>query len=184
MRKLFIKRKLRRELLNKRAAIPFSSRVKKSRRIAAKLLKEPLLNKARRVALYRDVPPEVRVSALFGTILKSKELFLPCTNTVKKTLSLRRVRSVKKDLCRGAYSIPEPRKRCPELPASQMDLIIIPGVGFDRKGNRLGRGGGYYDRLLRKAPKVPKIGVCFKEQFVKKIPVSRHDIPVDRVITD
>jgi 5-formyltetrahydrofolate cyclo-ligase len=65
-----------------------------------------------------------------------------------------------------------------------MDLIIVPGVAFDRKGGRLGRGAGYYDRLLRKARSVPKIGLCFREQLVRKVPMKKHDMSVDKIITD
>ncbi len=65
-----------------------------------------------------------------------------------------------------------------------MDVIVVPGVGFDRAGGRLGRGGGYYDRALRSAPKVPKIGLCFREQLVKKIPMAKRDVRVDKVISD
>jgi 5-formyltetrahydrofolate cyclo-ligase len=65
-----------------------------------------------------------------------------------------------------------------------MDLIIAPGVAFDRRGGRLGRGGGYYDRLLRRAEKVPVIGLCFREQLVKKVPMKPHDVRMNKVITD
>ncbi len=88
------------------------------------------------------------------------------------------------DLQQGYGGIQEPKRSCPMSLPSQMDLIIVPGVAFDIRGYRLGRGGGYYDRLLRKAPCVPKIGLCFREQRVRKLPAAFHDVMMDSVITD
>lgn len=78
----------------------------------------------------------------------------------------------------------EPRVTCPRRSVSRMEVIVVPGVGFDKKGNRMGRGAGYYDRLLRKAGKIFKIGLCFREQVVHQLPVTKTDVPVDCVITD
>ena len=95
-----------------------------------------------------------------------------------------RVRHLSRDLKESCYGIREPKAFCPGRSADRMDVIIVPGVGFDRAGARLGRVGGFYDRALRRVRKVPKIGLCFREQLVKKIPVKKHDVRVDKVITD
>ncbi|MCF0205812.1 MAG: 5-formyltetrahydrofolate cyclo-ligase, partial [Bacteroidales bacterium] len=63
------------------------------------------------------------------------------------------------------------------------DLIIVPGVAFDRNGNRLGRGRGYYDRFLCKYPKVEKIGICFDFQLLEEIPTEPTDIRMDKVVS-
>ena len=64
-----------------------------------------------------------------------------------------------------------------------MDLIVIPGVGFDHSGHRLGHGRGHYDRLLKKT-RGYKVGLAFEEQLVPELPVEAHDVPVDLLITD
>ena len=134
---------------------------------------------------YEDGKEENLIIAkdLVEKVLKDKKIYLPRIGP-KRSLTLCRVRSLSRDLKKGVYNIREPRASCEKRPASQMDIIIIPGVAFDKKGGRLGRGGGYYDRLLRKAKKVVKIGLCFREQIVKKVPMKAHDVRMDRVITN
>ena len=177
------KSSLRKALLEKRENIPPLSRRVKSHRILRKLSREPVFRRAEHVAFYYGIAPEVETRFFLGKALKDKKIYLPRIDP-KKSLALCRVRSLPRDLKKGAYNIREPRAFCKERPARQMDIIIVPGVAFDKRGGRLGRGGGYYDRLLRKAPKVVEIGLCFREQIVKKVPMKTHDVRVDRVITD
>jgi 5-formyltetrahydrofolate cyclo-ligase len=177
------KSSLRKALLEKRRNIPRLSRHVKSRRILRTLSREPVFRRAEHVALYYGIAPEVETRSFLKKVLKDKKIYLPRIDS-KKSLALCRVRSLSRDLKKGAYNIREPRAFCEKRPASQMDIIIVPGVAFDTVGGRLGRGGGYYDRLLRKAKKVVKVGLCFREQIVKKVPMKAHDVKVDRVITD
>lgn len=86
------------------------------------------------------------------------------------------------DLAIGAYGIEEPTgARFTDYTA--IDLIIVPGVAFDRNGNRLGRGKGYYDRLLPRIPSAYKIGICFPFQVVEEVPAEPFDIRMDEIIT-
>ena len=89
------------------------------------------------------------------------------------------------DLKPGSYGILEPKKDCLKW-VSPMDinLIIVPGVGFDKKGNRLGHGEGYYDRLLSKPFGTLSIGLAFEIQIIEDIPIDTHDQPVDILITE
>jgi 5-formyltetrahydrofolate cyclo-ligase len=174
---------LRKAILGKIKNIPLLSRHAKSRWIFRKLSGETVFQKAEHVALYYGIAPEVETKPFLKKILKDKKVYLPQVGS-KKTLKLRRVRSLSQDLKKGAYNIMEPRAFCEERPACRMDLIIVPGVAFDKKGGRLGRGGGYYDRMLKRAKGVPAIGICFREQIVKKVPMTRNDVRVDKVITD
>lgn len=176
------KTSLRQTLLEKRKAIPLLLRRVKSRRILRKLSQMAVFRKAEHVAFYYGIAPEVETKP-FLKALQDKKIYLPRIG-LKRSVTFCRVRSFSKDLRKGVYGIPEPRAFCKRRPACQMDIIIVPGVAFDKKGGRLGRGGGYYDRLLWKARKVFKIGLCFREQTVKKVPVKAHDVRVDKVITD
>jgi 5-formyltetrahydrofolate cyclo-ligase len=65
---------------------------------------------------------------------------------------------------------------------AEIDFAIIPGVAFDKKGNRLGRGKGFYDRTLHKLTRAIKVGIAYEFQLIDSVPVSEHDIPVDKVI--
>ena len=85
----------------------------------------------------------------------------------------------------GSYGILEPRKdKIKEIPLDKVDLIIVPGVGFDEKGRRVGHGKGYYDNLLRNSTKAMHIGLAFELQIVDHIPTEEHDVKVDKIVTE
>lgn len=174
---------LRKKLHQRRKEIPPSLRRKKSLCIFLKLSREPLFLRAEHVALYYSLPGEVETRFFLKKVLKTKKVYLPRVHSRSRTLTFRRICGLS-DLERGVYSIREPKVRCPKASPSRMNLILVPGVGFDKRGRRLGRGGGYYDRLLSRAGKAWKVGICFREQLVKKIPVCRHDVLMNQVITD
>ena len=85
------------------------------------------------------------------------------------------------DLALGAYNIMEPTGEL-FVDYASIDLAVIPGVAFDREGNRMGRGKGYYDRLLPKLRSTYKIGICLPFQLVERVPTDEHDVKMDEVI--
>jgi 5-formyltetrahydrofolate cyclo-ligase len=85
------------------------------------------------------------------------------------------------DLVEGRFGVKEPAEETPQV-CESLDLILVPGVAFDRAGMRLGRGGGYYDRLLQSYTGI-KAGICFEEQVVEAVPGEDHDVAVDYLIT-
>ena len=82
----------------------------------------------------------------------------------------------------GAFHILEPANGICCNPG-KIELIVVPAIAFDRKGNRIGRGKGYYDRLLKKAS-CPKIGVGYHFQLFDEIPAEPHDVPMNAIVTD
>jgi len=175
---------LRKLIHAKRKAIPSHHRRGRSKKIFEELLRDPSFDAAEHVAIYCGISPEVSTRPFLKALMKEKKVYLPKTPSGKKYMTFRQIRSLSKDLIKGPYGIMEPKASCCERSAARMDLIVVPGVAFDRRGGRLGRGAGYYDRLLGKAKKVVKIGLCFREQIVKKVPMKAHDVRMDRVITD
>lgn len=140
--------------------------------------------RATRIFTYVALPSEVQTRELIEKSLRlRKRVFVPAINLQTKEISIFEIWNTKSDFKKGPYGIPEPLKRRPGKP-EQLDLVVVPGLGFDRKGMRLGRGEGYFDRFLTRTAKAPKIGLAFREQMVCKIPTAPHDIPVHRVITD
>ncbi len=91
------------------------------------------------------------------------------------------VQSLARDLIPGKFGVREPRADCP-APDSGVDWILVPGVAFDLAGNRLGRGRGFYDRLLSELPGF-RCGVAFDEQIVSELPAEPHDSRLDLVVT-
>ena len=106
-------------------------------------------------------------------------MFLPFINSEKLFFS--KINSLN-DLVIGKFNILEPKDRFKTK--EELDLIIVPGLVFDKKGNRIGHGKGYYDSFLKKHPNATKIGLAFEDQINKKILVEDHDIPMDFIITE
>ncbi len=139
----------------------------------------PVFKNAKTILLYHSLKDEVRTHAFIEKWKNQKILILPVVNG--KNLILKEYNDSSK-LLTGAYGIQEPTG---ELFSdyNKIDLAIIPGVSFDKVGNRLGRGKGYYDRLLPKI-KAFKIGICFSFQLSEKIPVEPHDTKMNLIITE
>jgi 5,10-methenyltetrahydrofolate synthetase len=87
-----------------------------------------------------------------------------------------------RDLLPGRFGILEPGSHCRTVPLNQLDLVLVPGVAFDKQGRRLGRGYGYYDRLLASIGGI-KCAIAFDEQLAIQIPVESHDILLDCIVT-
>ncbi len=92
------------------------------------------------------------------------------------------VRSLE-DLIPGPFQIPEPDRNLPEALPAEIDLILTPGLAFDRRGGRLGRGMGYYDRFLADFTG-RTLGICFQEALLPRVPMDRYDLFMDAVATD
>ena len=108
---------------------------------------------------------------------------VPISNKEDYSLILSKLNSFE-DLVEGPYGILEPKKeKIKEISFDEIDLIIIPGIVFDLKGNRIGHGKGFYDRLLKNT-KVSIIALAFEFQIIGKIPVDKNDKPVDIIITE
>ena len=89
-------------------------------------------------------------------------------------------------LVNGAYGIPEPGAHLPRLEPSNIDLMLVPAVAIDRRGYRLGYGGGYYDRLRadRRWREIPTIGIVFDFAYVDELPIDPWDLNLDAVCTE
>jgi 5-formyltetrahydrofolate cyclo-ligase len=124
-----------------------------------------------------DVWPVLELSLTLGTICA-----LPFFDVEKKTYSARQIKNLKKEIIDGKFGAREPAESCAEIPQDKFDLVLVPGVAFDLQGNRLGRGKGFYDRLLEKISGI-KCGVGYDFQLLEKIPVEPHDVRMDFILT-
>lgn len=134
------------------------------------------------VLLYAPLPDEPDVWPLLRRFSADKTLLLP---TIVDGRIVLRVYEGEERLRRGTFNISEPTGTA-FTDYATIDLAIIPGVAFDTMGHRLGRGGGYYDRLLSHPAffAVKKTGTCFSFQMMEAIPSEAHDIVMDNVICD
>ena len=160
-----------------------------SETIVAKFMALPEFERAGTVLFYVDVRDEVRTRHAFQDALATgKKIIVPWCNEAGE-LELFHMESVD-ELAEGMYRILEPKAELRQLSAKvvqpeDLDLIMVPGVGFDERGGRTGHGKGYYDKLLEHArPDCPLVALAFDCQMFPEIPMQSHDIFMDKVITE
>ena len=124
-----------------------------------------------------DVWPVLELSLALGTTCG-----LPFFDAEKKTYGARVLEKLATDIVTGKFGVREPAASCAEMPLDRFDLVLVPGVAFDLPGNRLGRGQGFYDRLLAETSGV-KCGVGYDFQLLEKIPAEPHDEKVKFILT-
>ena len=124
-----------------------------------------------------DVWPVLELSLALGITCA-----LPFFDAEKKTYGAREIKNLATDIILGKFDVREPAASCTEIPLEKFDLVLVPGIAFDLFGNRLGRGLGFYDRLLQAVSGV-KCGICYDLQLVGNIPMEPHDVKVDFVLT-
>ena len=159
-----------------------------SRRIVARFMSLPEYSTAHTVMFYVDVRAEVRTRNDLAAALDSgKKIVVPyCVDGELELFHLEQL----DELETGMYKILEPRKELRDVASKRvaindLDLIMVPGVAFDRRGARTGHGKGYYDKLLQHArPDTPLIALAFDCQVFDEIPTEEHDIFMDKVITE
>lgn len=132
---------------------------------------------ASKILMYHSLPDELPTREFLKKWKDKKDFYLPRVNGVN--LEILPYNESRLEL--GAFHIEEPTGE-DTVDAAEMELIIVPAVAYDRRGNRLGRGKGFYDRLLA-TTKATKIGIAYEFQIFDEIPSETHDIPMDYVIT-
>ena len=149
-----------------------STATHQSAEILAALEAHPVFRAASIILLYHSLPDEVHTHDFIRKWSTKKKILLPVV--IGNDLELR-VYTSPADLAIGAYGIEEPTGAL-FTDYATIDLVIVPGVAFDRDGNRLVRGKGYYDRLLPRIPSAYKVGICFPFQIVEEVPAEPFDI--------
>ena len=156
--------------------------------IVDKFMALPEYAAAKTVMFYVDVRDEVRTRQALPTAIQGdKRIVIPFC--VDGELELFHLESMD-ELSVGMYKILEPRAELRDVAAKRMqpqdlDLIMVPGVAFDKNGGRTGHGKGYYDKLLQHArPNCPLVALAFECQMFPEIPVQHHDIYMDKVVTE
>jgi 5-formyltetrahydrofolate cyclo-ligase len=179
---MMTKQHIRKMISAKRQALSNHDIEPASRHIVATILEQPAFQKAQCVALYKAIFGEVTLEPLFEHCwAQNKRTLIPVFNPETKRYELIEVDAVTQYKT-GNYGIQEPIPPH-RLKSEEIDLFLVPGVAFDRTGNRLGRGGGYYDRMLALST-APRIGICFHFQLLDQLPTEPHDVPVQIIITD
>lgn len=161
-------------------------RKEKNCKIKQKLLEHPVFKKATTVMFYISEDIEVDTKDLIKEAQRQeKKVVVPITDVSRNNLIASLLIDYDKELTKGPYGILEPKSFFARPVSLKMiNLVIVPGIAFDKKGNRLGHGTGYYDRFLSKFSKdVPTIGLAFDFQIVDSLPSFSHDINVTEIIS-
>jgi len=180
-----MKDKLRGNLKKIRMNLSKEEVFEKSEKIKKNLFEMDDFKRADNVLFYVSYDNEVITHKMIKEYLSSgKEVFVPVTDKENRCLNISRLERWG-DLVVGAYDILEPKKECvKELSIDLIDLVVVPGVAFDESGNRLGHGMGYYDGFLKKSDKMVSIGLAFEFQVVDFVPFEKHDVPLDKIVTE
>jgi 5-formyltetrahydrofolate cyclo-ligase len=178
---------IRTEILNKRRLLNDSDIQCKSEAIFKRLTSTDAFILSHNVMAFMSFRNEVNTYPIVNYCLATnRKVIIPVTDVHNKKLILSELKNLDKELGLSSFGIPEPLPRfIRPFNASDLDLILVPGVVFDRRGYRIGYGGGYYDRFLASLDKkVVTIGLAFELQIVDRIPADPYDIPVDNIITE
>ena len=177
---------LRAELIRKRDSIRPALRSELSQRIINRAIDWIEDNPVNAVQLYLSMRSEVETDGLLDYLITHEKTALaPVTDTHRRILTPYRISTSKTDFVSHPYGMREPnRKTCPSYPPDQIDLIIVPGVAFDRKGHRLGYGGGFYDRFLPQCPQAVWIGLAYAAQLIEDTLPKPWDVPLHLIVTE
>lgn len=176
--------KIRDKLLKIRKNIPEELRAIKNKRIIKNLESLDCFKNAHHILLYYSCNGEADTLELIEKYINSKQLYLPVIkgrNNFLQAIPVKNPLNLKK----GFEGIPEPNDIDPNsMFDDEIELIITPGVAFDKHGNRIGMGKGYYDRYFASYKTPLKIGLAYEEQVLDSIPKDKYDVAVDFVVTD
>ncbi|MBI5613429.1 5-formyltetrahydrofolate cyclo-ligase [Candidatus Gottesmanbacteria bacterium] len=176
------KEEMRKHMLLRRREEPFDRKKSRDRKILDILKKRIALMLEKIVCVYASTAEEVDTTTLIDFLFKEKKIVVVPKISKERCLVLFRIESID-DLSVGAFGVLEPKQQCKEVFTTSVDLFIVPGIAFDRQGNRLGWGKGYYDRLLQGVT-VPRIALAYSFQVVDYIPHDDHDIRMTSIRTE
>jgi len=179
------KKELRRDIVSRRNKLPLDWVNSQSAVVVNLVSQWELFQQAKSIMLYLAMPGEPQIDDLILFSLQNGKIVSVPFLTDRYGHMESRVIAGLQDLTTGKLNIrvPDPDKTTAVCPTA-IDLILVPGVAFDRTGNRLGMGAGYYDRFLAQAPQACTAGIAWNFQILPSLAVQEYDIPVQYLITE
>ncbi|WP_130805552.1 5-formyltetrahydrofolate cyclo-ligase [Senegalia massiliensis] len=179
------KKELRKIVLKERKKLNKDEVNSLSEKIISYLIKMKEFKQSETIMVYLSFKEEVDT---FNLIYKMQELgkkvVITYTDKKENILIPCKLIDLEDSLEKNPFGYLEPKEESIEkVSPSEIDLIITPGLAFDKKGNRVGYGGGYYDKLLKSAPQATKVAVSYDFQIFSEVPNEKFDIPVDYIVT-
>ncbi|WP_068793988.1 5-formyltetrahydrofolate cyclo-ligase [Brevibacillus laterosporus] len=180
------KKRLRQVMISARDLLSEEDREQKSDKATQHLWSIKAIKEAQTIMCFSSFGSEINTwSFIEDARERDIKVALPLTNREQKKIIPYTYES-RSSLKNGAYGIWEPDPLCStELKLSEIEVVIVPGVAFDRQKGRLGYGAGYYDRFFQSLPHEPRrIGFCFAMQVIEKVPMEPFDIHLDQIVTE
>lgn len=177
------KAEIRAAMLARRAALEPGEREARSAAIAERLYRTPAWAAARTVHAYVGIDAEVATGPILDAARAAGKR-VACPRVVRRPPGLAsHAIAGPGDLVEGPRGLLEPLAECALVEPGEIDLVLVPGLAFDRSGGRIGYGAGYYDRFLATTP-AERVGLAFSLQVVDRVPREEHDVDVDRIVTE
>lgn len=178
------KKALRASIRQKRRALSIEYRQQASRKMQAELTRLPCYQAAEYIMLYMAMQDEVQLDELIAMVLKDgKKAVIPLVTGagLMEAVELSDMADLVPDKY-GIKTVSEEKRRL--IAPDKIDLIIVPGVAFDKAGHRLGMGGGFYDRFMQRASRAVRAALAYDCQLLAAVPAEVHDLTVDYIITE
>jgi 5-formyltetrahydrofolate cyclo-ligase len=179
------KLQLRNELKSKLTSLSPDLRSEKSKKACQNLIETPEFQQSTVVMMYMSLPHEVDTApAILHAWQKGKTVAVPKVSWQQRHMIPVILTSLETGFSTEASGLRNPITGVP-MPIEEIDIIVTPALGFDKKGNRLGRGGSYYDRFFsNRNLRAIKCGFAFDDQILDEIPTDEHDVRMDLVVTN
>ncbi|MEK6983028.1 MAG: 5-formyltetrahydrofolate cyclo-ligase [Nanoarchaeota archaeon] len=176
-----MKNQLKQSILEKRNSLSKEEILEKSDKIKDSLFNLNQYKKSKTVMFFVSFNSEINTHEMIKKSLKDKTVIVPkvAHNEIEPSIII----DLDNLIPHGKFKVLEPIEAM-KIANKHINLILVPGIVFDKEGHRLGYGLGYYDKFLAKVPNAVKIGLAFDFQIVDKLPREMHDVPVDLIVTD
>ena len=183
------KKILRKEILTKRKNIDIVEKEKMDRKICNKFYESKYYRDAKNIFIYISYDSEINTKEIINkALIDNKKIYVPRTEFKTRLMDAVKITSLD-NLIESEYGILEPSAEEPHIDPNVLDLIVVPGVAFDRNGGRMGYGAGFYDRYFKKISedkmkKIVKLALAYDFQILEDVPMDEQDVPVNYIITE
>lgn len=183
------KKALRKDILTKRKNIDTAEKEKMDKEILDRFFESKYYKEAENIFIYISYDSEIDTSEIIDKAFKDgKKIYVPRTEFETRLMDAVEITSFD-NLIKSSYGILEPSIEDSHINPNELDLIVVPGVAFDRNGGRMGYGAGFYDRYFKKINKdnikrIVKLALAYDFQVLEEVPMNVQDVPVDFIITE
>lgn len=183
------KKILRKEILTKRNNIDIAEKEKMDKKILDRFYESKYYKEAKNIFIYISYESEIDTKDIINKAFNdNKKIYVPRTEFKTRLMDAVEIKSLD-NLVKSEYGILEPSVKEPHIDPNELDLIVVPGVAFDRDGGRMGYGAGFYDRYFKKISndnikRIVKLALAYDFQVLEEVPMNAQDIPVSYIITE